>query len=181
MFSWSVLSDSLQSQELWPARLLYPWISQVGMLEWVALCSLAGPSWPRDRIRLPYWQVYSLPLHRLGSPSRILEKVKFSVSAVQLYQVQGVNWKGLGFWASFGPQVKSALQCKEHWFNPWLRKIPHVAGAAKPMRYNDWACVQGPESWNDWAHAPQLLKLKWLESVLCSKRSCRSERPEDHN
>ena len=50
---------------------------------------------------LLYWQAGSLPLHHLGSPSRILEKVKFSVSAIQLYQVQGFNWKGLGFWASF--------------------------------------------------------------------------------
>ena len=46
-------------------------IFQAGMLEWVAMHSSRGSSWPRDRTcvsRLLHWQVGSLPLVPLGKP-----------------------------------------------------------------------------------------------------------------
>ena len=35
---------------LWPTRLLFPWISQARILEWVAISLSRGSSWPRDWI-----------------------------------------------------------------------------------------------------------------------------------
>ena len=47
-FSRSVMSDSLQPHRLWLTRLLCLWISQAGILEWVAIPFCRGSSQPRD-------------------------------------------------------------------------------------------------------------------------------------
>ena len=47
------------------------------ILEWVAIYSFRGSSWPRDWTHflcLPHWQVDSLPLSHLGSPNQPLGK-----------------------------------------------------------------------------------------------------------
>ena len=38
-----------------------------------------------------------------------------------------------------------------HGFEPWSGKIPHAAGATKPVRHNYWACALEPVSHNYWS------------------------------
>ena len=54
VFSCSVLSDSLRSHGLQPARLLCPWHFQAKILEWVTIFSFRGSSLPRDGICISY-------------------------------------------------------------------------------------------------------------------------------
>ena len=49
VLSRSVVSDSLWTHRLWPARLLCPWDFPVKILEWVAISSSRDSSRPRDR------------------------------------------------------------------------------------------------------------------------------------
>ena len=57
-------------------------ISQPRILEWVAISSSRGSSWPRDGICISFisWQVDSLPLHHPGNP---LFSIHFSLSRRQ--------------------------------------------------------------------------------------------------
>ena len=50
----SVVSDSLWTYGLWPARLLYPWDSPSKNTEWVAMPSSRGSSLPKDRTLIFY-------------------------------------------------------------------------------------------------------------------------------
>ena len=71
-----VVSDSLWPYGLKPTRLLYPWDSQARILEWVAIPSSRGPSWPRYQTQvscLLHWQAGSLPLVPPGKPQHCLQ------------------------------------------------------------------------------------------------------------
>ena len=62
----AVVSSSLRLHGVWPTRLLCPWNSPAGMLEWVAISFSRGSSRLRDmNLRLwclLRWQAESLPL-----------------------------------------------------------------------------------------------------------------------
>ena len=68
-----VMSSSLGLCGLWRIRLLCPWVLQLRILEWVAISSSRGSSWPRDQTCISclslHWKADSLPLSLLGSPS----------------------------------------------------------------------------------------------------------------
>jgi len=52
-------------------------------------------------------------------------------------------------WRGFpgGPVVKSALQCRGHWFDPWSGKVPHAAGQLlSPHAATTEACAP----WSPW-------------------------------
>ena len=56
----SVMSYSLRASGLQPTRFLWPWSFQARILEWVAISSSRGSSWPRDwtaSLSLLHWQV----------------------------------------------------------------------------------------------------------------------------
>ena len=78
-------------------------ILQARILEWAAMPSSRGSSWPRDLthglLGLLHWQVGSLPQHHLGSPFSHLGNIKGTV--IKEY----------------------ACQWRRHGFDPWIRKI----------------------------------------------------------
>ena len=51
----SVMSDSLWPHGLQPTRLLCPWDYPARILEWVAISSSRGSSWPRDWNHIYSW------------------------------------------------------------------------------------------------------------------------------
>ena len=61
----------------WLTRLLYPWIFQARILEWVVISSFRGSSPPRDLIRISYicrwilnrWATRETPIWLIGSGS----------------------------------------------------------------------------------------------------------------
>ena len=81
LLSRSVVSDTLQPNGLWSTRLLYG-IVQVRILEWVAIPSSRGFSWPRDPTRvsciscIDRWILYQLC--HLGSPWMLYRATKES-------------------------------------------------------------------------------------------------------
>ena len=71
----SVVSDSLWPYGLWHSMLLISWDSLARILEWVAMPSSKGSTWPRDQTQSPVAQVWShelqvgsLLLSHQGSP-----------------------------------------------------------------------------------------------------------------
>ena len=63
----SVVSDSLNPMDCSPPGSSVHEILQARILEWVAMPSTRGSSWPRDRISISCWNLYLLS--HLGSPS----------------------------------------------------------------------------------------------------------------
>ena len=51
-FSHLVMSDSCKPMDLLPARLLCPWVSQAGILEWVAISFFTGSFQSRNRTQV---------------------------------------------------------------------------------------------------------------------------------
>ena len=70
--SWPTLCDS---KDCGLPGFSLPGILQTGLLEWVAMSSSRGSSWPRDGACvscLLHWQVGSLPLEPHGNPCLVL-------------------------------------------------------------------------------------------------------------
>ena len=68
----SVVSDFLWPYGLWHARPLCPWDFLARLLEWIAMPSSRGASWPQglnlNLFCLLHWQADSLPLAPPGKP-----------------------------------------------------------------------------------------------------------------
>ena len=67
--------------------------------------------------------------------------------------------------------VKSALQCKGYWFNPWSRKIPHVmeqlslhASTTEPALWSPQVATTRPMCHNYWSPGT-------LKPMFCDRRS----------
>ena len=102
---------------------------------------------------LLHWQEGSSPLSHQGSPPPCC----FFFNSPRIVTGAGLPWWSNG--------MESALQCREHWFHPWSRKIPHATG---------WLSLYITATW---AHAPQFLKPAHLECFLCNKRTPCNEKP----
>ena len=105
VFSLSVVSDSLRPYGLQPARLLCPWILQVTVLEWVAVPSSRGSSWPRAwNPGLPHCRWI---LRALG----ILEDRGMCASHVQPSELNGLMAGGCNCVCRFWQGSCSSFKC----------------------------------------------------------------------
>ena len=84
--SHSVMSDSLWPHGLKPTRLLCPWNSQAGILEWVAMPFSSGSSRPRDRNFVSgiagrfftIWAIRHAPI--LEDISQVIPEISFCIN-----------------------------------------------------------------------------------------------------
>ena len=131
-----------------------PWLKNTGWvvgahrLSYSMACTIFSDQ--ESKPCLLHWQEGSSPLSHQGSPPLCC----FSNSP------RIVTGAGLPWWSN---GWESTLQCREHWFHPWYRKIPHAIG-----RLSLYITAT-------WAHEPQFLKPTHLERLLCNEKTMQWE------
>ena len=150
-------------------------ISQVRILEWVAVSFSKGSSWPRDRTHISCLEVDSLPLRHLGSPYLVrrditllrkvhLVKAMASSSYVWMWEVDHKeSWvpKNWCFWiVVLEKTLESPLDWKEiKPVNPkgnqsWIFTGRDDAEAEAPILWlpdaKKWLTGKYPDAGKDW-------------------------------
>ena len=149
-------------------------ILQARILEWVAISSSRGSSWPRDQTCVScvagrffgIWVTKEAPFFNIRLNIRQL--YSFICFCIQTPRIWSFGWSK--------EKLTSGLPCTRVWFLVWEQSI--CCRATKPVRHNYWSlCTLEPTGDNYWAHILQLLKPMHLKPVLHSKRSPCSEKP----
>ena len=185
------MSDSVQPYELQPARLLCPWDSPgkntgVGcyaLLQGDLPTQGSNPCLLHCRQTLYHWATREAPGNNLLNYNKNYSMKDNRIRDFTMHSLQyGVrNLKttdGLSWWLS---GKESAGQCRRHGFDPWSRKILHVAEqlspcptTIEPVLKSSWTTTPETMCHNYWCPST-------LEPLIHSQRSHCSEKPKDHN
>ena len=157
-------------------------VLQAGILEWVAISSSRGSSWPRDQtcVSCVAGRFFAIWVTREAPFVNVWLNIR------QLYSFICFCIQTPRIW-SFGWSMKKptpGLPCTRVWSLVWEHSI---CGVAKPVCHNYWSlCTLEPTGDNYWATTtePQILQLRkpmHLKPVLHSKRSHCSEKSMGYN
>ena len=126
-------------------------IFQARILEWIAISSSRGSSWPRDQTHnslcLPHWQADSLPLCHLGSHRISCLSIRYSISShivilAEALQVGKVNSYPASTYACDDeltalPLWKGPKVFNFHWVSGWSPglTVPCLGLSVSPCWY----------------------------------------------
>ena len=168
-------------------------ISQVRILEWVAVSFSKGSSWPRDRTHISCLEVDSLPLRHLGSPYLVrrditllrkvhLVKAMASSSYVWMWEVDHKeSWvpKNWCFWiVVLEKTLESPLDWKEtkavhpKGNQSWIFLGRSDAEAETPILWppdaKSWLIGKDPDAGKDWRWEEKEMRIRWLDGITDS-------------
>ena len=135
-------------------------IYQSRILEWVAISSSRGSSWPRDQIGvfcLPHWQADSVPLRHLGIP---IHGIQSDICKVQS-PLQTPSWSfschGTYFW------LPSLLQGIFSVMRSWCHLCVRADRGQGTISKQDGYPLNGPLLFHSWFH--YLLSCHWSQQI----------------